>query len=62
MARRATPWSAGIRLKSGETLEADIIVTATGLNIVMLSEPDTIPIIVDGKWIDFSKVRPSVLY
>ena len=43
---------AGILLKSGEELQADIIVTATGLNMVMLGE---IEFAVDGEVVDFSK-------
>jgi monooxygenase len=46
----------GIRLKSGKELEADIIVTATGLNLQMLAGVD---IAVDGKPF---KVGESVLY
>jgi len=42
----------GIRLASGKTLEADIIVTATGLNLQFLSDLDTS---VDGRKVDFSK-------
>jgi len=42
----------GIRLKSGKTLDADIIVTATGLNMVVLGGAK---FTVDGKLIDFSK-------
>jgi cation diffusion facilitator CzcD-associated flavoprotein CzcO len=42
----------GIDLKSGEHLEADIIVTATGLNAIVVSNFD---ISVDGNVIDFSK-------
>ncbi len=42
----------GIRLKSGEELAADIIVTATGLNLVTLGEMD---FVVDGEPVDFSK-------
>ena len=42
----------GITLASGETLEADIIVTATGLNLVTLGEMD---FVVDGKPVDFAK-------
>ena len=42
----------GIRLESGRELDADIIVTATGLNLVVLGD---IPFIVDGKPVDFSK-------
>ena len=42
----------GIRLKSGETLEADIIVTATGLELVVLGETK---FSIDGAPVDFSK-------
>lgn len=42
----------GIRLTNGEELEADIIVTATGLNLVVLGEMD---IVVDGEAVDISK-------
>ena len=42
----------GIRLKSGEELQADIIVTATGLELVTLGEMD---FVVDGEPVDFSK-------
>jgi cation diffusion facilitator CzcD-associated flavoprotein CzcO len=42
----------GILLQSGEELEADIIVTATGLNMVMLGE---VEFEVDGEVVDFSK-------
>lgn len=42
----------GIRLQSGETLEADIIVTATGLSLVVLGGAK---FTVDGKAIDFSR-------
>lgn len=42
----------GIQLQSGETLEADIIVTATGLNLVTFGE---VTFTVDGEAIDFSK-------
>jgi monooxygenase len=41
----------GIRLTSGEHLDADIIVTATGLNLVTLGE---MTFSVDGETIDFS--------
>jgi cation diffusion facilitator CzcD-associated flavoprotein CzcO len=41
----------GIRLQSGQELEADIVVTATGLNLVMLGE---VQIEVDGAPVDFS--------
>jgi monooxygenase len=40
----------GIQLKSGETLDADIVVTATGL---VLKNPGDTPIFVDGKKVDF---------
>ncbi len=42
----------GIRLKSGKTLEADAIVTATGLKLVVLGE---IGFEVDGAAVDFSR-------
>jgi cation diffusion facilitator CzcD-associated flavoprotein CzcO len=42
----------GIRVASGELLEADIIVTATGLNLVVAGEID---ISVDGSAVDFAK-------
>jgi monooxygenase len=42
----------GILLKSGKTLEADIIVTATGLNLQFVGGLDTT---VDGRRIDYSK-------
>jgi cation diffusion facilitator CzcD-associated flavoprotein CzcO len=42
----------GIRLASGTTLDADIVVTATGLNLQFLSGLDTT---VDGRKVDFSK-------
>ncbi len=41
----------GIELESGEHIEADIIVTATGLELVSLGEVD---FVVDGEPIDFS--------
>ncbi|MFM2076223.1 MAG: hypothetical protein RJA49_113 [Actinomycetota bacterium] len=41
----------GIRLQSGKELEADIVVTATGLNLVMLGE---VHIEVDGAPVDFA--------
>jgi cation diffusion facilitator CzcD-associated flavoprotein CzcO len=44
----------GILLSSGEHLAADIIVTATGLQLVTLGEAD---IVVDGEHIDFAKTR-----
>jgi cation diffusion facilitator CzcD-associated flavoprotein CzcO len=42
----------GIRLQSGEELEADIVVTATGLQLVTLGEMD---FLVDGEPVDFSR-------
>ena len=42
----------GISLKSGQHLEADIIITATGLQLVTLGEMD---FVVDGEPVDFSK-------
>ncbi|MDA8789440.1 NAD(P)/FAD-dependent oxidoreductase [Pseudomonadales bacterium] len=42
----------GIQLKSGETLEADIIITATGL---VLKDPRDTPVTVDGKLVDAAK-------
>jgi len=42
----------GIELDSGATLEADIIVTATGLRLVTLGEAE---FVVDGRPVDFSK-------
>jgi cation diffusion facilitator CzcD-associated flavoprotein CzcO len=42
----------GIELTSGEVLEADIIVTATGLQVVTLGEVD---FFVDGDPVDFSE-------
>jgi cation diffusion facilitator CzcD-associated flavoprotein CzcO len=42
----------GIRLKSGQTLEADLIVTATGFNLSVLGDID---FSVDGDPVDFSK-------
>jgi cation diffusion facilitator CzcD-associated flavoprotein CzcO len=43
--------ASGIRLKSGKTLEADIIVTATGFNLCVLGEID---FTIDGKPLDFA--------
>ena len=43
----------GIKLKSGEHLDADIIVTATGLQLVMMGGAD---ISVDSQLVDFSKL------
>jgi cation diffusion facilitator CzcD-associated flavoprotein CzcO len=42
----------GVLLRSGRELEADIIVTATGLNLVLLGE---MQFSVDGKPVDFAK-------
>ncbi len=42
----------GIRLRSGEHLDADVIVTATGLTLVTLGEVD---FHVDGEPVDFSR-------
>jgi cation diffusion facilitator CzcD-associated flavoprotein CzcO len=42
---------AGIRLKSGETLEADVVVTATGFNLNVLGD---IAFTIDGKPLVFS--------
>ncbi len=42
----------GIRLASGTTLDADIIVTATGLNLVVLGEME---FVVDGAPVDFAQ-------
>jgi cation diffusion facilitator CzcD-associated flavoprotein CzcO len=42
----------GIQLTSGQHLEADIIITATGLELVTLGEMD---FVVDGKPVDFAK-------
>src|SRR6202022_2968559 len=42
---------AGILLKSGKTLEADIIVTATGFNLNVLGD---IAFAIDGKTLDFA--------
>ncbi|MFM7308748.1 MAG: flavin-containing monooxygenase [Actinomycetota bacterium] len=44
----------GILLSSGEHLNADIIVTATGLQLVSLGEAD---IYVDGQHVDFAQTR-----
>jgi cation diffusion facilitator CzcD-associated flavoprotein CzcO len=41
----------GIRLASGETLDADIIVTATGFNLSVMGD---IPFTVDGRPVDWS--------
>jgi len=42
----------GILLKSGRTLEADILVTATGLNLAILGEAE---VSVDGEAVDFAQ-------
>jgi monooxygenase len=42
----------GIKLRSGHELEADLVVTATGLNLVVLGD---IQLTVDGRAIDLSK-------
>jgi len=42
----------GLRLKSGQELEADIIVTATGLNLVVSGD---IAFTVDGRSVDFAQ-------
>ena len=42
----------GILLKSGETLDADIIITATGFNLSVLGD---IPFTIDGKPLDFAQ-------
>ncbi|MEO7679591.1 MAG: NAD(P)/FAD-dependent oxidoreductase, partial [Sphingomonas sp.] len=42
----------GIKLKSGETLPADVIVTATGLELQVLAD---VAFTVDGKAVDFAK-------
>ncbi len=42
----------GVALANGEHLDADIIVTATGLNLVTLGE---VVFVVDGKPVDFSR-------
>jgi len=44
--------ASGIRLESGEHLDADIIVTATGLELVTIGEMD---FDVDGEHVDFSR-------
>ena len=48
----ATFTETGIQLTSGEHLDADIIVTATGLELVTLGEMD---FFVDGNQVDFAK-------
>jgi cation diffusion facilitator CzcD-associated flavoprotein CzcO len=44
----------GILLSSGEHLAADVIVTATGLQLVSLGEAE---IFIDGHQVDFAKTR-----
>ncbi len=50
--RIATFTETGIELESGEHLDADIVVTATGLEMVTLGEVD---VVVDGEAVDFSQ-------
>jgi monooxygenase len=42
----------GIELESGEKIEADVIVTATGLNLLVLGG---VELVVDGEHVDLSK-------
>ncbi|TCK24546.1 flavin-containing monooxygenase [Pseudonocardia endophytica] len=42
----------GVQISSGEVLEADVIVTATGFNLAVLGD---IPFTVDGEAVDFSQ-------
>ena len=51
-ARIATFTETGLELESGEQLDADIIITATGLNMVTLGEAT---FVVDGEPVDFSQ-------
>ena len=44
--------SDGIELKSGEMLEADVVITATGFHLSVLGG---IPFVVDGEAVDFAK-------
>ena len=44
----------GILLKSGEELEADIIITATGFNLNVLGDID---FVIDGKPLDLRRHR-----
>ncbi len=46
----------GIRLKSGQELEADIVITATGFNLSVLGD---IPFAVDGEPVDFAGPSPT---
>lgn len=41
----------GVLLKSGDSIDADIVITATGFNLSVLGE---IPFVVDGKAVDFA--------
>jgi monooxygenase len=50
--RIATFTETGIELASGGTLDADVVVTATGLELVTLGEVD---FVVDGEPVDFSQ-------
>ncbi len=50
--RVATFTESGIELESGEHLDADVIVTATGLELVTVGDMD---IVVDGEPVDFSR-------
>jgi len=50
--RIATFTETGLELESGEQLDADIIITATGLNMVTLGEAT---FVVDGEPVDFSQ-------
>src|ERR1700751_4581984 len=42
----------GIRLKSGETIEADVVVTATGFDLSVLGDAQ---FVVDGRPLDFGQ-------
>jgi monooxygenase len=50
--RITTFTEAGIQLESGEELEADVVVTATGFNLLLLGGMD---VFVDGEQVDFSQ-------
>ncbi len=43
----------GVQLKSGQIVEADVIITATGLNLVTVGDME---FVVDGEVVDFAKV------
>jgi cation diffusion facilitator CzcD-associated flavoprotein CzcO len=43
----------GIRLRSGDELEADVVITATGLNMLLFGGVD---VVVDGEPVDFSEL------